>query len=197
MINYYAGVGSRNTPPHILVLMQLIAFRLAEMGWVLRSGAAPGADQAFQRGVEEWIAKRANVNLFDYCQIYIPWHTFGKMDLTHRPEVHVLGDYDYTRANSIAAEIHPAWDNCSIAAKSLHSRNVFQVLGTTFDQPVKMCICWAEPTRDGNVKGGTRTAWVLAKQHGAKCINLAETAAYQKALEFVEVSEERLLTLAT
>ncbi len=46
----YAGIGSRETPPHVIRLMGRIAERLACEGWTLRSGNAPGADQAFGLG---------------------------------------------------------------------------------------------------------------------------------------------------
>lgn len=195
MAYFYAGVGSRKTPRHILTLMQLIAFKLAEQGWVLRSGAAEGADTAFYRGVVEYVSKTPHAKIERHADIYIPWNTFGKFDLAQHPEVKVLKDYDYNRANEIAATVVDHWENCNIAAKSLHSRNVFQILGTQFNQPVKMCICWSEPTVDGDIKGGTRTAWALAKRHNAKCINLAIREAFEKALVFVGITEERLLSL--
>lgn len=45
---YYAGIGSRQTPDHILELMAELARYLAGKGWILRSGGAAGADQAFE-----------------------------------------------------------------------------------------------------------------------------------------------------
>lgn len=196
MSYFYAGVGSRKTPKHILTLMQLIAFKLAEQGWILRSGAAEGADTAFYRGVEEYVAKTPHAKIENHAEIYIPWSTFGMFDLSKHPEVHVLANYDYTKANEIAATVVPHWENCNIAAKSLHSRNVFQVVGTSFKNPSKMLICWAPHDLEGNIKGGTRTAWVLAKLlGGSKCINLYEPLAFTKALTFVGVTEERLMAL--
>lgn len=46
----YAGIGSRQTPPDICALMTGLARRLAAAGYVLRSGGARGADQAFEAG---------------------------------------------------------------------------------------------------------------------------------------------------
>ena len=42
-MNYYSGIGSRETPEHILNIMHHIGAYLATQGWVLRSGAANGA----------------------------------------------------------------------------------------------------------------------------------------------------------
>jgi hypothetical protein len=50
MTKYYAGIGSRRTPPDILETMTRIAGRLCNMGYTLRSGGAEGADTAFERG---------------------------------------------------------------------------------------------------------------------------------------------------
>ncbi len=49
-IRYYAGIGSRKTPEEILVIMTHIAVRMRNLGWVLRSGCALGADTAFENG---------------------------------------------------------------------------------------------------------------------------------------------------
>ena len=46
----YAGIGSRRTPAAMLVVCEQIAHALAQRGWRLRTGHAPGADQAFERG---------------------------------------------------------------------------------------------------------------------------------------------------
>lgn len=46
----YAGIGSRKTPFKILQLMTSIAKSLDDLGYVLRSGGAFGADTAFAKG---------------------------------------------------------------------------------------------------------------------------------------------------
>ena len=47
---YYAGVGGRETPAHVLNLMTRIAQGLTKVGGILRSGGARGADTAFEAG---------------------------------------------------------------------------------------------------------------------------------------------------
>ena len=47
---YYTGVGSRNTPKDILLLMELIAQKMYNSGVCLRTGDAFGADKAFVIG---------------------------------------------------------------------------------------------------------------------------------------------------
>jgi hypothetical protein len=50
---YYAGIGSRSTPPNLLEWMIASARRLNSRGYTLRSGGAPGADAAFEKGAGE------------------------------------------------------------------------------------------------------------------------------------------------
>jgi hypothetical protein len=46
----YAGIGSRQTPPEMCALITGYARRLAAAAYLLRSGGARGADQAFESG---------------------------------------------------------------------------------------------------------------------------------------------------
>jgi predicted Rossmann fold nucleotide-binding protein DprA/Smf involved in DNA uptake len=46
MTKYYAGIGSRETPKDICDIMTQLAIKLANNGWVLRSGGAKGADRS-------------------------------------------------------------------------------------------------------------------------------------------------------
>lgn len=47
---FYAGIGSRETPPEILLMMTAIAQRKHQDNCILRSGGAKGADKAFEAG---------------------------------------------------------------------------------------------------------------------------------------------------
>ncbi|QHZ59856.1 DprA-like DNA recombination-mediator protein [Alteromonas phage vB_AmeM_PT11-V22] len=158
MTNYYTGIGSRQTPAHILGRMTKYAGFLSEIDWVLRSGGAEGADRAFERGVL----------LGKSCDIYIPWKGFAK----HSDNPIISSVFDtWEEAQSIASEIHPAWDKCSRGTKALHARNVYQVLGSDLKTPSKLIIFYAKETQSG-VSGGTRTAVELARKNGIPCINM-------------------------
>lgn len=52
-MKFYAGIGSRQTPQHILNTMTELATKLREEGWTLRSGGAEGADTAFAEGAQD------------------------------------------------------------------------------------------------------------------------------------------------
>lgn len=113
-VRKYAGIGSRETPSHVLEVMYGLAMHYAEQGWVLRSGGAVGADDAFEAGCNEASGSK---------EIFIPG------DAT--PE-----------AIERASEFRPAWDRCSDWAKKAHGRNTMIVLGRAFNDPVRFVVCW-------------------------------------------------------
>lgn len=163
---YYTGVGSRKAPPDAVELMKRIAFKLAGLGYHLRSGGAEGADTAFEDGVFEYCALWAD--LAKYQSIYIPWKGFKGRD----NKMDKLPNALMKKAEELAATVHPAWENCTSTARVLHARNAYQVLGDQLDDPSKFLICWAPPTNWG-VKGGTNTAWQIAKLYNVPRFNLA------------------------
>lgn len=135
MKKYYAGIGSRNTPPDILKIMTSLARSLEKDGFILRSGGADGADDAFEKGVDNP----------DNKQIFLPWNNFNGRVKTYPtlPEAYV-----------IAKEHHTYWHSLSNGAQALHARNCHQVLGPDLKTPSKFVICW---TADGCSSRETRT----------------------------------------
>lgn len=158
---FYTGVGSRDVTPDEYALMSVISQRLACRGWTLRSGGADGADSAFEEGVVQAHGKK---------EIYIPWQGFNGRKSYHDV---IIGNhlYSWNAAKEMASTIHPAWDLLSIGAQSLHARNCYQVLGEKLDKPSTFLIACSDPVGN-SVKGGTRTAWELAKRHHIQCFNL-------------------------
>lgn len=158
---YYAGIGSRKTPPDILDEMIAFGqFAAAHMA-VLRSGAADGADSAFETGAMLWGG---------HTEIFLPWKEFNQHPSTMFPPS--------ADAFKLAADIHPAWNRLSKPAKLLVARNMHQVLGYSLRSPVKFVICY---TPDGceshetysHRTGGTGTAIKLASLNNIPIFNLA------------------------
>lgn len=156
----YAGIGSRQTPVEVLKEMVYLGRALAHRGYTLRSGAALGADTAFERGCDE---------LHGNKEIWIPW-----MGYESRPALcKVPGSGHY----QIASETHPAWQYLSRGVRGLHARNVGQVLGEDLLTPVSFVLCWtpdgaeshSEVTRE---TGGTGTAIKLAALTNIPVINM-------------------------
>src|SRR5690606_12268679 len=141
-----------------------LAFKLSQEGWVLRSGGAEGADTAFEEGATNSFAEHTH-------EIYLPWITFNNHDSMSSGAI-VPNRFDnWNKATEIARSIHPAWEKLSPAAKTLHTRNCYQVLGKDLSTPSNFLICYAKPSGN-SIVGGTRTAYELAKKHNIPCFNL-------------------------
>ena len=150
-MKYYAGIGSRKTPPPVLAKMELIGGFMARHGWTLRSGGAGGADQAFERGCykaggekEIWNPRDEEVPIYNWAVDEIRgccWEKpFHKM-------------IAFTRV--------------------LLARNAYQILGMDGKTPVDFVVCWSDnPMKKGFQGGGTRYAVRLARYHGLTVFNL-------------------------
>ena len=133
-MKYYAGIGSRETPPDILEQMTFIAVQLNLLDYTLRSGGAPGADLAFEEGA------------LTEKEIYLPWKGFNN----NPSSLYEIPD----KAFQIAAQHHPYWKGLKEPIKRLMARNVQQVAGKNLDSPSEFVICW---TSDGCTNGKDRT----------------------------------------
>lgn len=151
---YYTGIGSRETPESLRPAFQFIASKLEKKGYILRSGAAEGADQYFESGVSKDKNK----------EIYLPWEGFN---------YHISPLYrNSMAAYKLAAKHHPRWSQLSIGARKLHTRNVHQVLGKDLKTPSDFVVCW---TKDGLPSGGTGQAIRIAQSYGIQVYNLFNT----------------------
>lgn len=140
----YAGIGARNTPEDILDVMENIAIALAEdTDYILRTGGADGADDAFLAGAES-----VGENKFE---LYLPWREYND---------HLGGHWTLKEEHYRHAWLaHPNWDACSTGARKLHARNAKIVHGASAQVPVDFVVCWTE---NGAIKGGTGTAITMA-----------------------------------
>lgn len=141
---YYAGIGSRETPEEIINLMKMMAKHLAKCGITLRSGAAQGADSAFEEGCDEVGGPK---------EIYLPWKGFqnSKSNLI----------VSHPKAFEYVKEFHPGSHYLSQGAMKLQARNSHQVLGQDLETPSNFIICY---TKKGKGSGGTGQALRLAKE---------------------------------
>lgn len=140
----YAGIGARNTPEEVLDEMQAVAEELEEAGFILRTGGALGADDAFLAGVKE----------DDMVELYLPWQNYNGFQSK------------YSRPSSAAIEQaflhHPNWGACKESVRKLHARNSHIILGANCDSPTDFVLCY---TPEGKAGGGTGQAIRLADAH--------------------------------
>lgn len=167
----YAGVGARNTPDYILRLMESVSKKLAEDGFVLRSGAAAGADTAFEAGCKKVNGK---------SEIFLPWRNFNNSDssLVVKKE-----------AFKIAETVHPNWNALSDGARKLQARNSHQLLGYDLNHKSLFVICW---TKEAKIIGGTGQAIRLAKKFNIPVFNMADKKVFTKLLKYVDKTEQEL-----
>ena len=149
-----AGIGSRQTPFEICEEMQKIGAWCQANNIIVRSGHAPGADQYFELGAQE------------FCIAYMPWSSFNNTFSTSA-NYRVLGDDQY--AYVIAAKYHPAFDKLSFGVKKLIARDSYQVLGDELTNPVDAVVCY---TKDGKASGGTGQAIRIANAYNVPVLNM-------------------------
>ena len=180
MTDYYSGVGSRDTPEHILNIMHHIGAYLATQGWILRSGAASGTDASFEEGA---------LHVEGETEIYLPWKGFNH----HKSELHP-GNYPFSdKEKQFSAKFHPAWNKCSPSARLMHQRNLRQIIGMEpihgeMVQASKFVVCW---TLEGQLKGGTAQALRIATAMNIPIINLG-TATTAQELEALVLKVDEL-----
>ncbi len=149
----YTGIGSRETPGGVLALMHLLGSELCKDGFTLRSGHAPGADTAFERGCDTVDSTKK--------EIYLPWRGFEGSDSPY----YTVG----IDAMDIAKKFHPNWPALRQGGMKLMGRNAYQVLGRTLKVPSNIIICW---TVGGLVRGGTGQAIRMATHYNIPILNL-------------------------
>jgi len=155
---YYTGVGSRETPLNILNYMIEISKKLEKQGYIIRSGGANGADMAFEKEISK-----------ENKEIYLPWKGFNENKSNLFLQKFNINIQNEAKNKAIETMGIEHWNNLSDAAKKLHTRNVFQVLGEDLKTKSNFLICW---TKKGTIKGGTATAIRLALKNKIKVFNL-------------------------
>ena len=133
-------IGSRETPLPAQDSITNFSAAVQHNSGVVRSGGAPGADNACERGITNPRAK----------QIFLPFSNFN--GVKNGVGIYVL-DHLHSRhqhaAQEIASRFHPNWAavlNKSAAVK-LMTRNVFQILGPELKVPSDIVVMWAKSTR--------------------------------------------------
>lgn len=168
----YAGIGSRETPPEILAVMEALGTSLGSAGWTLRSGAADGADSAFERGADRVGGAK---------EIFLPWPRFsGRTEA--EPGVLLMDEALRPEAERISAAHHPAWRFLSFGARRLHARNALQILGPGLDCPADLVICF---TPRGAGGGGTGQAIRIAASLGVPVFDLGVAGTLERLDEFL------------
>lgn len=172
----YAGIGSRKTPKTVVKTMRLIAAKLEQQGWILRSGGAEGADSAFEEGITD----RANM------EIYLPGAFFNGKSARGAGYVNAVQLQAWPQALETVYRYHPAPEKLSSPKSDFGlramARNAMQVLGPALDSPSRMVIAW---TPNGETKGGTGQALRIAHDKRIPILNLGKPSVLLRAQEWL------------
>ena len=180
--NSYTGVGSRETPNDILILMRRIGYIMAMKGIALRTGEADGADHAFYEGVVDANAIHGVKFKNEVFVAGVPKTYHYVNDVVDIFSSDLMSAAPFKQFRETAVRIRGSWDDLSYFGAKCHIRNVAQVLGVDGNSPSRGLICWAKPvtpikvteTKIRYVEGGTNTAYCTAILHNIPVYNLHE-----------------------
>lgn len=168
---YYAGIGARKTPEDVCRKMFAAGRAMAKLGFILRSGGAPGADDAFEQGCDAGEGKK---------QIFLPYRNFNR----NASELYTISK----EARAIAREFHPNWTILGDRGRDFMGRNSYQVLGPDLESPSSFILCWTE---EGAITGGTGQALRIAQDRGIPILNFA-TDEDERISDFILEQSERI-----
>ena len=152
-------------------LFYRVTKRCAELGHIIRSGGASGADviaeEAYFDAINETLADPTQV------EIFVPWNNFqanrGHNNPLHHLHIIPSNPVLIAQANEMVYNTHPNPNALSQGALKLHSRNMNQVFGLDLNTPIDACICWTE---HGIKSGGTASAITLCERNNIPVFNL-------------------------
>lgn len=185
---FVAIIGSRRAPQPILDLLSLTGEALCDSGVALTSGDADGCDKA---GVEG--AMRSSSWPLVGARVYLPWNgiKYPSTGLQRWADNQIYFDAskfeNYEDAKAIAFEARGSFEGLGRGGIAMQSRNPYQILLDDLNTPVASCIFWAETIgKKGNVKGGTNTAYQVARRFNVPTINLYTDEGMEKILAFLK-----------
>ncbi len=169
----WCGVGSRDVPPEHQPLLIWVGECMALLGGVLCTGDAGGSDELFYRG---YLKGAERVPDLPPAQIYYT-KLKNQRRLSHDPlkGFHEAERYPtHDEARAIAFKARGSFEGLFPSGIGLHTRNAFEVLSETLEDPRWITVFYAEPAnkKGTRVKGGTNTAFQISVMHVIKCVNL-------------------------
>lgn len=183
-MKYYAGIGSRFTPYDICIKMSLISVLLEKEEYILRSGGAQGADEAFEVG----ITNTFNMNIF------LPYNNFRNKVADGVSYIYISDEHeDYSDAHR-SLQYHPRAFNMRFEAQQMMIRNYFQVCGMKNQADSSFIVCWTPMGANGSTikttweDGGTAQAIRIAASKGIPVYNLKDN-------RYSELSAESIVDL--
>lgn len=189
---HFTAVGSRAAPEDACDWITGFTHHMAEQGCIMRSGHAAGIDEAAERGTINFMSLTGQSGLME---IYIPnWGFNNAVHSPYKDLFHSLTEAQYNAAYTLLSEtgVVSYMDKLKTYVRHLFARTVHQVIGLD-NVESEFLVYWAETTKSGNVKGGTRVAVDLAMYLGIPCFNIKDKAQRDKLALLTGYKERRLL----
>ncbi len=169
----WCGVGTRDVAPEHQPILIWVGECMTLLGGVLCTGDAIGSDELFYRGV---LKATPQLTKAPPPQIYYT-RLKNQRNLQHNPLVghHEAEQYDtFEEAQAIAFRARGSFEGLFPSGIGLHTRNAFQVLGETLQDPRWITVFYAQPANKKGTRwhGGTNTAVQISIQNGIKIVNL-------------------------
>lgn len=167
-MKFYSGVGSKSTPQDVKDVMYELSFKLGQKGYILRSGGARGADDAFEMGA---------CDVDGDMEIYLPYNKYQGRE-EDQDNYFVPDNFDnYEKAIKYSRKFHPCFKKLSPAEKKFIVRDTYQVMGRDLHTLSDFVVCW---TPDGCITdkqrtkktGGTGQAISIASYYSLPVFNL-------------------------
>lgn len=169
----YVGMGPRAAGEEMCALARDFGTAMAEMKWVLRSGAAEGMDEAFEAGCDSVQGKK---------EIFVPEHGFRKRNNKTDKVVHTLDLH--IEAMRQAAPLFPNWDKLGTNVQMFLTRNVFALFGEKLNKPADLVVTWNQYEGTGSFQ-----LLQMATAAGIPAFNLSKPG----QMEAVEEAVYRLM----
>jgi hypothetical protein len=154
----YAGIGSRALTQDEWNFCYNTGVYLANLGWMLKTGAADGADKAFAEGALHAGGK---------VTLCLPWWSYNKEWVQAAKNkgalTHTLKNSDTDAFQSVEKH-HPCPSILTRGPRALHARNFLII------QETKMVLAWPKPK--GQNLGGTGQGIRIAEDMGIEVIRL-------------------------
>jgi len=157
----FAGAGHRKLPEQAVKEIQYLSSILSKAGFILNTGGAEGADEAFMKAMATYGGK---------TNVFIPWEGYRKLKAINR-NVRIFADIPQ-KAYEVAAKYHPAWEKLGPKIRKLMARNVQLLMGKDLESKATFAVVWGE-VKGGQVKGGTGHTVRTAVGEGIPVFNLA------------------------
>lgn len=175
----YTGMGSSGGSLAAVDRARRLGARMAELGWVLRTGGCPGVDRAFTAGASQQGGA---------SEIYLPWKGYGgHVGL-------VCGPDEYQRAMQIAQKAVDNWSTLTEGQRLLKACIVLELLGSNLRMPSRVLVCWSPDGCESAAATTRRTgdaalAIHVAEQSRIPVVNIARTDALLSLKRIVEVEK--------